>query len=463
MPLDMKQVRFFVVKENEKIQLNGILHEGVDCKVLDEFVEKNQTIDFSQLKYVSWQALNNLHNYLENLNKDITLSNIPLHIYQCLKLIQNFSEKIHLEQFELKFLNLSDKDCQREVYYVTEAEITELSVEKKYFANIRGRLFFGFNDQVWPKNSLFKEKLPKLNKDEDSLDIFYFNYMFFSLTTLFLARDLVHAVCISLSLILNDLINLLEKFQASLKVIGVDLPDKPIKAIKNLYTFFDEILDREVETMGAIIEKYESVMSHYQKNMMTVEPDQFDKSGWLIEVCEEVKKTEPVTLALEKIGSDCGEAIFTDYQETKIRNEFKNLDPSSVNPEKLKEIRDCMCIMNPMSEDSWEETLEDIEEDLDLLSTKYEKCSPIIQGFDLTRQVLEHRIYEHKHITQVLQAEGDVDWASLESELIKKIQNTLVTQQEKYSFEYYIGDLIKKDEKSEKQGEALSPGTTLVF
>ena len=228
-----------------------------------------------------------------------------------------------------------------------------------------------------------------------------------------------------------------------------------------MYKFFDEILDGEVETMHAIIRKYETIMSHYQKGMMNEKQDNIGRERWLSEACLEVDKTEPITLALEKIGADCGEAIFTNYQEAKIREEFKNIDASSITPEKLAEIRDCMCVMNPMSEDSWEETLEDIEEDLDLLGDKYQKCSPIIQGFDLTRQVLEHRIYEHKHITSVLETGSDnVDWVSLQDEVVKKIRNTLVTQQEKFSFKYYLGDLVQEEEK---QAEALSPGTTLVF
>ena len=219
----MKQVRFFVVKENEKIQLNGILHEGVDCKVLDEFVEANQTIDFSQLKYVSWQALNNLHTYIENLNKDITLCNIPLHIYQCLKLIENFSEHIRLDQFELNFIDLKDKSGKRVAYYVSEADIGKMQLEQGHFVNLSGKLFFGYFNHIWPKNEYYANKLHADGKVGDEIDEFYFNYMFFSLTTLFLARDLIHAVCISLSLILNDLINLLEKFHASLKLVGIDL------------------------------------------------------------------------------------------------------------------------------------------------------------------------------------------------------------------------------------------------
>lgn len=457
----MKQVRFFVVKENEKIQLNGILHEGVDCKVLDEFVEANQTIDFSQLKYVSWQALNNLHSYLVKLDKEITLCNIPLHIYQCLKLVENFYEKIRLDQFEVNFIDSKDKSGKRVSYYVSDSDISKMNLEKRVFADVGGKVLFGHFNHIWPKNTYYGDKLPEAKNLGDEIDDFYFNYMFFSLTTLILARDLIHAVCISLALILNDLINLLEKLQASLALTGVNLPDKPIQDIKLLYKFFDEILDREVESMQAIIGRYETIMSHYQSRLIKGDEEQVDRGRWLIEACLEVDKTEPITIALEKIGADCGEAIFTNYQETTIRNEFKKIDPKSVSPEKLAEIRDCMCIMNPMSEDSWEETLEDIEEDLDLLANKYQKCSPIIQGFDLTRQVLEHRIYEHKHISSVLQAGGEsIDWASLQDEIVKKIRNTLVTQQEKFSFKYFLGDLVKEEEK---QSEALSPGTTLVF
>ena len=83
-----------------------------------------------------------------------------------------------------------------------------------------------------------------------------------------------------------------------------------------------------------------------------------------------------------------------------FQERLESVQDTDLSAEQLENIRDLFCIMDPMSADSWSDTVMELWPELEDLRNNADICTTNLQGFDLTRQILEHRIHECEIIAQ---------------------------------------------------------------
>ena len=118
-------------------------------------------------------------------------------------------------------------------------------------------------------------------------------------------------------------------------------------------------------------------------------------------------------------------------------------------------------MMDPLIGDSIEEIVELITAEVVALESDIGNALVMLQGFDLARQVLEHRETEIS-LPWVAAAFGpDVEaWDAGKAELFEKMAKRLVTEQETSAFNYFIQRHVTTT--TEKSLEA-GPGDVLLF
>ena len=465
----LENVRFSVIKNKGVIELSGVFHEGVECRILDDLVKNEEVLkfDFSRLKYASWLALNKFHAYISQMNKKTRLMNIPFHIYHCLKLIKDFDQNIEIEKFEVKFIKFSDDGIQIVQKYVGDEDYKQIYGDDTDIASLKGDVFLGLRTNILPHNmdnqKIFGDKLSLLG-DNDKM--FFLNYMLFTLTTLILARDVVHSVNLALHLILNQLIASFKDFENALKVLSHDLDKDDLNSIIGLRDRLDHIIVNKFEVINHTLNEYEGKLAAFQKSIIDkpeIAQDEIHK--FLRETNSILQQSHKSTEQLESSGSEVGKVIFSNSILKSIEEKFMTIEEKDVDSQLLEAVRKELNIMNPLSEDSWEDTLEDIKEEIEIGNEQVAQCSTILQGFDLTRQIIEHRLSEHELIEAYDLAKNSNSLVELKNTLGKMINGKLVTEQEKFSLLYFLPGLHEqqKKENSDADATSLSPGNVVLF
>ena len=312
---------------------------------------------------------------------------------------------------------------------------------------------------------VFKEQLETISKNDQ---FFFLNYMFFTYTTYILARDVVHSVNLSLYLILNQFICTLKEFGKAFKVFSIDLDQSQLKSIVDLRDQLDEIIINKFDNINETISKYESHLADFQKKITN---DTKISAKSIHEHLQNanliLQKSLDSTVQLENSGSEVGEVIFTNLALKIIEDKFSSIKGQDVSSKKLAEVRKELNIMNPLSEDSWDETLKDIFEEIELGNENLSQCIRILQGFDLSRQILEHRLTEHTLINNYKMDRHINDLNHLKNSLGDVICAKLVTEQEKFSLNYFLPEVYRIKYKVRKskleQSESLNPGNLAMF
>ena len=127
----------------------------------------------------------------------------------------------------------------------------------------------------------------------------------------------------------------------------------------------------------------------------------------------------------------------------------------------LTAIRDAFAIMDIMSEDDWMATRVIIMDEIEHIEGLIGRCIVTLQGFDMMRQILEHRIQEMLLVTELFKANGadsllDPD---VKEQVLGKIGAHMVTEQEKVAFEFYLPDGFARFAQTDRK----EPGDVLLF
>lgn len=115
---------------------------------------------------------------------------------------------------------------------------------------------------------------------------------------------------------------------------------------------------------------------------------------------------------INKIASSyetCGPEIGSEITRLRVVNILKsNITKfNQVDDDLLEQVREAFSIMDIMSEDSWVDSKIEIMKVIDKIEVSVGKCIITLQGFDLLRQILEHRYNEGIIVMEQLEPDGN--------------------------------------------------------
>jgi hypothetical protein len=171
---------------------------------------------------------------------------------------------------------------------------------------------------------------------------------------------------------------------------------------------------------------------------------------------EPIGQLQQIAKVVEDNGSSMGSVLLGFPVEKIIEDVTSNIDEKDPKGDDLARLRDNLKIMNPMTEESWDSTKEDVEEMVQHCQSQLNHFITAIQGLDLLRQVLEHRFNEWKLIEAHLVSPGD--WHELATKTVELVKDRAVTDQEKLTSSFYLDKFLTGGGDT-----SAAPGEVLLF
>ncbi len=450
--------RFRVHKTGETIQLHGIISDASNLRILDEMVSERNVFDCSRVEGTSWNGLLAFDRYLSQLKGHIVLNRVPYHFFQYLRLIPNVAKKYELGEIELTLL--PDGQQSSSTRFLSQIELQTLANQTQSpFLRLKdGALIIGRDTFVCPPK--FGHRSYDLTtigsswyqNNAKQFD-FWYDYGAFSNITLSLALDLVQSLESTLEHLLTDV---------ALSVVSLD------KALSLLFPEDDSTqrsdlrsviaaMKASCQDLGLRIDKTAKAGGErlLEIQLLANRPE-FTEADALYQVlrryCADIMELEPAIGTVEEIGAFIGRHLVKVADFSSVRNRLLSLH--QVPDDILEAVREAMNIMDPLSEGDWDETRREFFEHLTGTDTNLNKVIILLQGFDLLRQILEHRMKEIAVIRRFLDA-GKGDWLEAKTEVYALVNRTLVTDQEKYSCEFFIPEASRVEDNNQKPGELL--------
>ena len=457
---DPSQNRLRILKNDGVVQLYGVLSDNSNLLALSELIsKKNEPIDLSNLIRATWNGLLVLNTKLRSIYGDnqIVIRGVPFGVYRHLKLLPEFKTFYHVESMELGFLSVGSSDGHISIKkaMVETKDIGDIAAAsvKGFAASAKeglGRVF-GRLDFAVPTDALHINSGAEIMPAEED---FWYRYYSFATTSISLSEDLSDSLGLSVSGLLREVALEIAGLESGLRVLEPGYSSKSSHAIDQGGALFlqrsKSLSDKIVETTALCDES----MGELENLLTDGSPSRTVAQVRLVcsKICHSILISKTYLHEIENLGVILADAL-TVVNNTLVRGKKLIHDRESLDPDDLTHFRENLDIMDPLSEDDWEATREIALERLSLVDEHCSKAITLLQGFDLLRQILEHRISESETILAGFAQ--SLSWEDLKHSVYEMVRKKLVTDQEKYACDFFTPEAASQDEESKKPGDML--------
>jgi hypothetical protein len=155
------------------------------------------------------------------------------------------------------------------------------------------------------------------------------------------------------------------------------------------------------------------------------------------------------------LAEQAGVGFGTALQELDVSSTLQKLRASivpDVAAPAVEAVKDALGIMDPLIGDTWDEVAPFLDQEITALGDQIGEGMVLLQGFDLARQVMEHRLNEIAPDPAITVPEA----------LVAKVRAKLVTEQERVACDHYLGCYAAAAEEA-PAAAAQEPGDVLLF
>ncbi len=474
MTIHLVQQRYSAVIGAEgQIFLRGVLDESSDLRqTLDLIKERHKhspdnpiELDFTHLVSGSWNGFLNLDHMLAELKLAYFLRHISFDLFRYVALLPTL-RKAKLGEIELSVVT-QGQDAQNKLQISGNdiKQSLEGSQDQGVSVSQSGRFISIGGQQIVGKHSFIFGDKDKGNGNGTALhpekktefDIWY-DYVSFASITLALSEDLAKSIAISVIRLASELAAEYGSQATALKIAkNTDKSVWAMEAEGEAKVLADRARDSD-SIYGHIIlsiKKNVQGAEAIQKALHVVEGDKRDPILAVIEGLREIRnELQTIVKAIEDGGTETFALLISVPGKKLFDEAFEKVETPS--PENLAAIREAFSIMDPLSEDDWDETKQAIFERTKDIEQLVSSLIVLTQGFDLLRQIIEHRISEIDEIEAYLDRGAPLDeFDSFKRALHDKIKRKMVTDQEKLSVDAFIPDVLDNTEETHKPGEVL--------
>ena len=449
--------RFWVTKNAEAIiELHGTIKDTTPFTSIDEMLTDTNIFDLSGLTTASWMGLRHLHDHIYSFNKPSIMNFPSSRIYEKIKLFGNLFEKYDLDNIGMLFVDSKGSIVEKSVRI--SQLIDHVKSNGDYGFSLDGARLIGPVSFQIPRMNLERMQIKigrSTGRKNEKYVYFWESYLNFLYLTVNQCQTQINDIQIGLAGEVQNIGSLLHKFEKGLTTL---IPSFDSNRSHKIPAMLETFTNWNLSLIDGIQKVTESVLGLCADFSDSIDCPDSDSHQIMIDLQKSLvnimKPMEEVIQHIEVYGKNIGEALFSFVNVKQIKSEFDSFDDKNMSADLLERVRDQFEIMDIMSEDSWEETKSIIVEDIEAIKGYRKSCCVILQGFDLCRQVLEHRIEEAKIISHCI---GDSSRIKLE--VLDMITSKMVTEQEKFCCRFFYP---VEYSHSMKSGEGLGQ-SSLVF
>lgn len=459
----LKKRRFLVAKSGKSLAFRGDLMDVTDMKCLVDMIDEETEIDAIDFSNCTWLGINNLMNALIAYNRQIIIHNVQFNVYQYLRFHHHFNTIFRLESVFLPFVG-SDFDSIS-FQLVKSSEWETWPLDRDYFSEPKENRYlivpcaFALPSRFYQKSQLLFG-LPQTFEQ-------------FGLELSFIVKS-IHLYDISFGLTIQTIIGIKDQIESIVENIRIQVqnissgiavlkPDYATQELNLISAIFAFIRDKSIDLIKRIEEIKANCLKLYltilKKILAFTAGDEKELRDIYLVYVKQLNQVAEVGIEIEDFGFNLSQQIYALDCTKNLRTEVLSVE--DVNSDELSAIRENMMIMDIISEDSWSDTREIILTEIDEITKKIEQSGVTLQALDLARQVLEHRVRESQHIQNEYQKQP---WEEVKSRYLDLVVEKLVTDQEKFAFEFFINERNSKiGEPVGKKEQDTQPGDVLFF
>ncbi|KAB8033327.1 hypothetical protein [Fluviispira multicolorata] len=454
------QSDFEVIQDGTISRLKGHLVDSTNLDDHKTFLSKSKEISLQDLYSVSWLGLQRFYEMVFKFPNKVLLSDIPPHVYRILLLLPSFGKKVGVKSFVIEVFKPNQ---DKKKISMTIEKLVEIGKKQGCFASLPdGSRISGslhhlcrpfFNDfQIPHKNFSSKWCI----KNEGICNFFY-EYACFMRVTLEICSLAQESTARLIEESLQQICMRISNLEFGVKTIDPNFSDYKSRSLMSLMPHIHEVSKSVVIGLNLSSTTFEAVAETFEAIFLSermVGSELFDQMEYFINFTDQLT---PMARSLEDVGVELGDNTLKYGEISSLRKAFETFSGKDLSEKNISTLRRKLK-MDQSINLNWEDTLKEIQNEFKLIQNELGRCIVALQGFDLVRQVLEHRVGEVEILKDNFNAVRDkeLNWEQLKERILIKIVDRLVTDQEKFSFAFFFPDsTIKQHESKLLNGETF--------
>lgn len=453
---DAAEHRFRAIKVEDTVQFHGSLGDTTRFEPIRELLTGAKFLDLKQLKSASFNGLKSLLTLLAKENATITLRNIPVSTYRNLGLLFEEGYTLPLESFEVLTVRNDAIDTLEASSFTSEMLMNLLFSEGDFGSHENRRVLLSLRHLcrplLPPGTPLEPRFLNPWSMANASQVSFWLDYASFALSIMDTSCDGLTSLSISLVEKVGSLslrISNANKGLALLQGTDREAPPQASEAITQCTASIIGQIDRARAAYRTLILNLNLALSG--------SPAEHTTFFEFLETLRTLGKGELAQLvnSIETMGAELASHLLSLYSAQPYVEAFQKAPQGEIGEELLEDLRDAFLIMDIMSEGDVAATMEEIITELTAIEADLMSNMVDLQTFDLTRQIIEHRIKESECLEVLLPAcaAQEMPWELVRDELLEMAGSKLVTDQEKDAFAFHFPYFQRKSSGSMPAGE----------
>lgn len=469
----MSETSDFAVKvTGRRCEISGHLTDVTPIEAFESEFRVAREFDLSQLYSISWLGLHRFVTFLEKIETRGSLRNVPAYVHRILVLMGDFSGTITIGTVEV------------ETRHPKKIGITKTVMDFDVLVNnglLRGA-FVEFEEEGLLLDSLHilcrpafrNHRLPRPNfarnwavaNPQEAL--FWYEYCSFVRMSIE-SSGLVVASAVRL---LEDSLQSVFKRISAVEAFAKALTPEAKKMARGRVLL--EMLARLNELGHSCVQKMQEAKEPFRECCHAMVTSFVDRDtqrnqiyGSVQSVVSALQGLASLTRSLDEVGYETSQGIAQFQERENIVAFLKSLSGEGVSPEKLAVARRKAKISSDKASESdevdWRSCVRECQQLLASVDPELEGCLLAMQCYDSIRQVLEHRLAEAEYLHTALPAlfAKTIEFAEVRKALLEKVGEKLVTDQEKFSFEFFFPEecVIRRNMEA---GEVVFFETTKV-
>lgn len=441
------KARFCGVLKDGAVWLSGNLDDTYNPQIIDEHLTTTKVLDLSGIKGASWNGLHKLIEQIDAHSGDIALRAVPKKVYKGLRLFDGVGERIKIESIGVELFH--PEEIHKVFFsYIDPSRISDNKrASGQDFIQIGGNYLSGIYPQLNPARLIDSNKAPHYPNPwcADNREEVYLWHALLSFwgSTIHCALGLAETQYVGILTTLHDMSSRVEEIEHLIRGLNTNYKDDLAEALRTLIDpFASESSTLFCAIEGAclgleLLERRFQVAVMGQRNL-----DHVFFSSLVTEAAGHLQKLESLRKYVEVVGVKVSNRVLNMNPEKTLRTSLSKLDGKGMSESQIKSLEESIAFLPEQAGSSWDGVMQVLEGQLGYIRRDRHNCFVVLQSYDLMRQIIEHRIDEADEFCRLTKVHGVENPAKVLSELMVVLKSNLVTDQEKYSSDFFFPDDI---------------------
>lgn len=462
---DAAENRFRALKTDKVLEFYGNISDTTRFEPIKDLIIQTSVLDLAKLRSASFVGLKNFLAFLDRSEITMTIREVPFQVYRNLGLLAEEGLTSNIESFSVLSYDptASENPLESiESQIVRADELMNILFSEGDFGCINNkRILHSLRHLCRPLlprgthlEARYSNEWGMAHSEEAS---FWYDYSSFATAILDISIDGISSLSHGL---IEKVGSLCVRVGNAIRGLAL-LRSEDHTSVSNpkLQEIITNVTNGIIEQMTQTRNVYRDLLLKLHQSLAVAEGERED-FFLLIEILRSLGKGALVELVgnIEAQGAELTNHLLMLYSSQEFVEAFQALKEEDVSEDKLEELRDAFLIMDILSEGDFEASREEIITELTAIEADLMSNMVDLQTFDLTRQIIEHRIRESEYLDVLIPAcaSQDMPWEAVRDELLTMAGSKLVTDQEKDSFSFYFPYF-------QNQGEGLMPAGEVSF